>query len=106
MKFTVFLPYLLIMAGMTYLIRAVPFVLMKNKIKSRFLNAFLSYIPYTVLTAMTIPAIFYATDNPISAAVGFLGALIAAFRGRSLIVVALVACMGVAFAELALRFIL
>lgn len=106
MKFTVFLPYLIIMAGMTYLIRALPFVLMKKKIKSRFLNAFLGYIPYTVLTAMTVPAIFYATDHAASAAVGFAGALAAAFKGKSLIVVAVVACLGVALSELVINYII
>ncbi|MDD6483301.1 MAG: AzlD domain-containing protein [Clostridiales bacterium] len=99
MKVSVFVPYLLIMAGVTYLIRALPFVLIRKKIKNRFLNAFLEYIPYTVLTAMTIPAMFYATDNPISAMTGFAAAAVTAYLGKSLITVALAACGGVALCE-------
>ena len=51
--------FLLVMAGVTYLLRAVPFVLLKGKIKSRFWRSFLAYVPYTVLAAMTVPAILY-----------------------------------------------
>lgn len=57
MNFKIFLPYLLVMAIVTYLIRAIPLVLVKHKIKNKFFNSFLYYIPYTVLAAMTIPAI-------------------------------------------------
>ena len=55
--------FLLVMAGVTYLLRAVPFVLLKGKIKSRFWRSFLAYVPYTVLAAMTVPAIFYSTNS-------------------------------------------
>ena len=50
----VFFLYLLILAGSTYLIRVIPFVAIKNKINNRFIRSFLAYIPYAVLTAMTI----------------------------------------------------
>ncbi len=72
MDFMKFLPYLLVMAGVTYLVRVVPFVLVNKKIENRFLNSFLYYIPYTVLAAMTFPAILYATDHMISAVAGLL----------------------------------
>ena len=53
MNFKIFLPYLLVMAIVTYLIRVIPLVLVKHKIKNKFFNSFLYYIPYTVLAAMT-----------------------------------------------------
>lgn len=59
----VYFLYLLILAGSTYLIRVIPFVAIKNKINNRFIRSFLAYIPYAVLTAMTIPAVFYATTG-------------------------------------------
>ena len=68
-----FFIYLLIMAGSTYLIRALPFSLVSKKIKSTFVRSFLYYIPYTVLTAMTFPAALYATGSVLSAAVGLGG---------------------------------
>lgn len=100
MKYSEFIPYLLVMAGVTYLIRALPFVLVKKKIENRFLNAFLHYVPYTVLTAMTIPAIFTATESPLSAIPAFLVAVVLALRKKSLIVVALGACVTVLIIEL------
>ena len=53
MDMLTFLPYLLVMAGVTYLIRALPFVLVNKKIENRFLNSFLYYIPYTVMGPTT-----------------------------------------------------
>lgn len=83
--------YIAVMAGVTYLIRMLPFTLFKSKIKSKFLRSFLKYIPYTVLSAMTFPAIFYSTGNVITAAIGTVAALVTAFFGLPLIVVAVAA---------------
>ena len=46
----------------------------------------------SVLTAMTIPDIFYATGNTLTAAVGCLAAVIFALFGKSLLTVAVAAC--------------
>ena len=64
------------MAGSTYLIRAIPFVLVKRRIENRYIRSFLLYIPYAVLTAMTIPAILYATSLFWSGAVGLVAAVV------------------------------
>lgn len=100
-----FLLYLLVMAGVTYLVRMIPMVLIKEKIKNKFVLSFLHYIPYTVLSVMTVPACFYATDSPITAAVGFIVAIIAAFFERSLIQVAVLSCLGVLATEIIMMFI-
>ena len=89
-----FFIYLLVTAGVTYLIRMLPLVLMKKKITNRFILSFLHYIPYSVLAVMTIPAIFYATDF-IPAIAGFLIAVVLAFKGKSLLTVAAAACSAV-----------
>ena len=99
MDFMKFLPYLLVMAGVTYLVRVVPFILINKKIENRFINSFLYYIPYTVLAAMTCPAILYATGNMVSAVAGRLVAIVISFRGRSLIIVAVGACSAVFITE-------
>ena len=44
--------YLLVTAGVTYLVRMVPLVLMKGKITNRFVLSFLHYIPYAVLSVI------------------------------------------------------
>ncbi len=85
--------YIIVMAGITYIIRMIPFTFFKKKIKSRFISSFLKYIPYAVLSAMTIPAIFYSTGNIATAAVGTLIAVILAFFDLPLIVVALSASL-------------
>ncbi len=99
-----FFIYLLVMAGITYLIRMVPLVLVKEKIKNRYILSFLYYIPYAVLSAMTVPAIFYATSSPISASAGFVAALILAYFGRSLLTVAALSSAAVFIAELIIKF--
>ena len=80
--------YIAVMAIVTYLIRMLPLTLFRSKIKSKFLRSFLKYIPYTVLSAMTFPAIFYSTGNVITATVGTAAALRTAFFGLPLIIVA------------------
>lgn len=83
--------YITVMAGVTYLIRAVPFTFFNKKIKSPFIKSFLFYIPYAVLSAMTIPAIFYSTGNMLTAAIGTAAAVVLAYFDMPLIVVALAA---------------
>lgn len=86
--------YIAVMAVTTYLIRVIPFAAVRGKIKSRFINSVLYYIPYAVLSAMTFPAIFYSTGDVISSSVGTAVALIMAYFNLPLIVVALSAALG------------
>ena len=99
-EFVKFIIYLGITAGVTYLIRMIPLVFFRKKIRNRFISSFLYYIPYTVLTAMTFPAVFYSTSSLISAIAGTAVALVLAFFRRSLIVVAAGASAAVLVAEL------
>lgn len=87
-----FFIYLLIMAGITYLIRVLPFVIFKGKITNKFIRRFLYYVPYAVLGAMTFPEILFSTGNYVSAAAGLIVACILAFREKSLLTVAIFAC--------------
>ena len=81
--------YIVVMAGVTYLIRVIPFTVFRKKIKSRFFKSFLYYVPYAVLSAMTIPAVFYSTGNIITAVIGTAVAVVLAYFDLPLIVVAL-----------------
>lgn len=87
--------YVLIMAGVTYLIRALPFVLCRKKFKNKFIKSFLYYIPYSVLAAMTFPAILYSTSSIIISAFGMIISIALAFRGKGLLTVALSGCLTV-----------
>lgn len=83
---------LAVMAGVTYLIRAVPLVLCRGEVTNRFMRSFLAYVPYAVLGAMTFPAILYSTNGFISSIAGTIVALVLAFCRRELLTVALGAC--------------
>ncbi len=84
--------YIAVMAAVTYLIRVLPLTLIRREIKNRTIRSFLYYMPYVTLAVMTFPAILYATDTPVSALVGLITAVIFAWRGSSLFVVASAAC--------------
>ena len=91
---------ILAMSVTTYLIRMIPFVFFRKKIKSRYINSLLYYIPYGVLSAMTFPYIFYVTGNVYTALVGTAVALIASATKRSLVIVAILSCLAVGVTEL------
>ena len=90
-----FFLYLAVMAGVTYLIRMLPLVLVKKKVENRFIRSFLFYVPYAVLGAMTVPAVFYATDSVFSAAAGLGVALVLALCRKGLLTVAVGATLAV-----------
>lgn len=92
--------YILLMAFVTYLIRALPLTLIRKEIKSNFIKSFLYYVPYATLAAMTFPAILSATDYVVSSIVGFAVALVLAFNKKSLLTVAGCACAAAFVVEL------
>ncbi len=92
--------YMLIMAGVTYIIRVLPLTLIRKEIKSTFIRSFLYYVPYVTLSVMTFPAIIEATENPIAAAIAFVTAILLAWFGRSLFQVSVIACIVVFITEL------
>ena len=97
--------YIAIMALVTYAIRAIPFVAFRKKIRSRFVQDFLYYVPYAVLSVMTIPGVFSATGSLPSACAGFVIAVILAAFERGLLTVAAFSCAGVLVTELILHLI-
>ena len=99
MKWNVFLPYLAVTAGVTYLIRMLPLTAWRKPIRSRFVRSFLTYIPFAVLGAMTFPEVLYSTGDLRTAAVGVAVAVILAWRGKSLLSVAIAACAAGAAAQ-------
>lgn len=94
-----------VMALVTYLIRMLPIAAFRKKIQNKFVLDFLYYVPYAVLAAMTIPAVFYSSNGLISAAAGFVVAVVLSFFERGLLLVAVCACGGVFLTELIQRLI-
>ncbi len=91
--------YILIMAAVTYLIRALPLALLRKKITNKFFKSFLYYVPFVTLSVMTFPAILYSTGSVYSATIGFIIALVTAYISGSLPIVAVTACLSVLIAE-------
>ena len=98
--------YLLAMALTTYLIRVLPMTIFRKPIRSRFLRSFLYYVPYACLAAMTFPAILTATGSVLSGAAALLVAVLLAYMGKSLIVVALASSAAVMIVEAIIAIIL
>ena len=91
--------YILVMALVTFAIRALPLTLIRGEIKSKRIRSFLYFVPYATLSAMTFPAILSATSDIRSAAAGLIVALILALNRRGLLIVAMGACLAVFIVE-------
>ena len=92
--------YILVMAGVTYLIRVLPLTLIRKEIKNTYIRSFLYYVPYVTLSVMTFPAILTATASVWSAVIALVIAIFLAYRGKSLFVVSLAACAAVFLTDL------
>lgn len=90
-----FLIMALIMASITYTLRVLPITLIRKKVKSPYINAFLNYVPFAILGALTIPDVFYSTQDIASAVLGTIVALVVAYMGRGLLTVAVSAIVTV-----------
>ena len=96
MKLSYILLGIAVMAGVTYLIRMIPMAFFRKKIENVWIQSFLYYVPYAVLTAMTFPSVFSSTGSSLSAIIGCIVAMVLAFFERSLLIVA-VGAAGTAF---------
>lgn len=92
--------YILVMSVVTYLIRMLPLVLIRKEIKNQFIRSFLYYVPYVTLAVMTFPAILSETGSIWSAWAALITGIVLAWRGKSLLQVAVCACAVVFVLEL------
>lgn len=95
-----YIPYILVMALVTYFIRMIPLTFFQKEIKSPFIKSFLFYVPYAVLGAMTFPAIFTSGGSVIPSSIGCVVGLILAYKNKSLLTVAFVTCVVVYLSDL------
>lgn len=89
----------LLMGICTYLPRMLPLVFLRKKIENPYLSAFLSYLPYGILTAMVLPDIFFSTSSPISGVAGAAAAFFLAFKKKGLLPAAVAAVVTVFLVE-------
>ena len=76
---------LLITAGITYLIRLLPFLFVRKRINNRFLKSFLYYVPHVVLSVLAFPAIITATGNVISGIIAASVCIVMAYMRKGLL---------------------
>ena len=95
--------YILVMAAVSYLIRAVPLVLIRREITNKTIRSFLYYVPYVTLSVMTFPAILEATQTPWSGLAALAVGIAMAWLGRSLFQVAVGSCLVVLAVEWFIR---
>lgn len=99
MNYAYVLTGVLIMALVTYVVRMLPLAVFRKKITNQFIQSFLAYVPYAVLSAMTFPAILSSTSSGWSAAAGLAVAIVLAYKDKSLLIVALGATAAVFLVE-------
>ena len=94
--------YILVMAAVSYAIRALPMTLIRKPIRSRFIRSFLYYVPYVTLAVMTFPAIVTATQGPLAGALALCAGVVLAWLGAGLFPVSVACCLVVFVVELIL----
>ena len=100
-----FFIYLAVMAGVTYLLRLLPMLFIRKPIKNRYVRSVLYYMPYAVLTVMSVPAIFHVTDNVFTGIAAAICAVALAYFKRNLVTVAAGATATVFICELIAKLI-
>ncbi|MDI9509537.1 MAG: AzlD domain-containing protein [Bacillota bacterium] len=85
----------ILMAIVTYIPRVLPIIVFRKEIKSKYIKSFLRYVPFAVLGALTFPDILYSTGNMATGICGTIVALILAYKGKSLVIVAVGAILAV-----------
>jgi len=93
--------YLIVAALTLYAVRALPMTLIRKDIKSPFIRSFLYYVPYVTLAVMTFPAIVEITAVRAAGVAALLVGILIAWRGYSLITVAVSCCSVVLLIEMA-----
>lgn len=96
--------YILVAAGVSFLIRVLPLTLIRKKIKNPFIRSFLYYVPYATLAVMTFPAIISAPQIPLAGALALAVGILAAWKGLNMVGIAVLCCGVVFVVETAARF--
>lgn len=87
--------YIAVMFAVTYIIRALPLTLVRKKIKNIYIRSFLHYVPYVTLTVMTFPAILDVAENRLCGLAAMVVGVFLAWKGASLMKVAIACCIAV-----------
>jgi branched-subunit amino acid transport protein len=100
-----FLLALLVTAGITYLIRLLPLLFVRKKIKNPYLKSFLYYVPYVVLSLLAFPAIIFSVEHVVSGVAAALSCAFLAYKKRGLIVCMVGSVLAALICEIVFLFI-
>lgn len=92
--------YILIMAVVSLIIRALPVTLMRKQITNKFVKSFLYYVPYVTLSVMTFPAIIEATRVPLAGIIALIVGILVAWFRKNLFETAISCCAIVLIVEM------
>ena len=95
MEYSFLVELSLILGALCWFMKILPFAFFKGKIKSRFLNSFLYYIPFAIITSMIIPEVIHSTSSMWSALVGVIISIIFALLGQNILVVSFLSIIAI-----------
>lgn len=84
---------ILVAAGVSLAVRALPLTMIRRPIRSRFIRSFLFYVPYATLAVMTFPALIDAARHPAAGIAALAAGAAAAWFGAGLFPVAVITCV-------------
>ena len=93
--------YIFVAAAVSCLIRVLPLTLIRKKIENPFLRSILYYVPYVTLAVMTFPAIIWAPQFPLAGILALAAGIAAAWKGLSMVGIAVLCCVVVFICETA-----
>ena len=88
------------MAITVFVIRVLPLTLIRKKIKNKYIQSFLYYVPYVTLAVMTFPAIVDSTISPIAGILSLIVGTFFAYKEKGLFFVTVAVCLTVLVVEL------
>lgn len=92
--------YIFLMAITVFVIRVLPLTLIRKKIKNKYIQSFLYYVPYVTLAVMTFPAIVDSTISPIAGILSLIVGTFFAYKEKGLFFVTVAVCLTVLVVEL------
>ncbi|MDO4500088.1 MAG: AzlD domain-containing protein [Erysipelotrichaceae bacterium] len=83
--------YIFTMAIVSYLLRVLPITLIRKQITNPFIKSLLFYLPYVTLSVMTVPSIFFVSENVICGVGALVISCLVAYKTSNLFMTAVTA---------------
>lgn len=101
MRLDILIP-ILVMAAVTYALRFLPLMFLRNPIRNPFVHSFLTYVPYVTLALLIFPAVVNATGSIYSGWASLIISVVLAWKGVAMPIVGTIAWFTVIVIEMIL----